>query len=104
MEDKIRARIAELERIRDDVRAQAERQLSAISGGIAELKELLEPPKAPSGDTKQEPTTPVAEALVAAEHPQRGLDLPLVAVQEARPEPFTPLVPVPNRTKKKGKK
>ena len=42
-EDKIRARIAELTKSRDEFVAQANQQISALNGGIAELELLLEP-------------------------------------------------------------
>jgi hypothetical protein len=43
MEERIKTRIAELEKGRDDLIKQAEAQLQALNGAITELKRLLEP-------------------------------------------------------------
>jgi hypothetical protein len=43
MEEQIKARIAELEKEREQVVAQANQQIAAYGGAIAELKKLIEP-------------------------------------------------------------
>ena len=42
-EDKVKARIAELTKTRDEFVQQANQQIAAMNGGIAELNQLLKP-------------------------------------------------------------
>ena len=61
LEERARSRLTELEAARERFIADAQRQLAAFDGSIAEIKALLEPPAAQNG-TGDEPVPAEAEA------------------------------------------
>ena len=52
-EERIRARIAELTKSRDEFVLQANQQIAAMNGGIAELELLIEPDKPKTPDAPE---------------------------------------------------